>query len=132
LVWQKKYSPQNDEKHFSDSHEHLLVYARSIECFDIGLLPRTREADERYKNPDNDPRGPWKSSDLTRQEYRERDDYEIVSPKTGKRFSPPKGNSWGRPKDVVEALIKDNRIWFGPDGNGVPSLKRFLSEVKQA
>jgi len=131
LVWQKKYSPQNDEKYFSDSHEHLLVYAKSIETFDIGLLPRTKEADARYKNPDNDQRGAWKSSDLTRQEYRERDDYEIVSPKTGKRFSPPKGNSWGRPKDMVEELIKDNRIWFGPDGNSIPSLKRFLSEVKQ-
>ena len=131
LVWQKKYSPQNDEKYFSDSHEHLLVYAKSLENFEIGLLPRTKEADARYKNPDNDPRGAWKSSDLTRQEYRERDDYEIVSPKTGKRFSPPKGNSWGRPKDVVEDLIKDNRIWFGPDGASIPSLKRFLSEVKQ-
>lgn len=131
LVWQKKYSPQNDEKYFSDSHEHLLVYAKSLENFEIGLLPRTKEADERYKNPDNDHRGAWKSSDLTRQEYRERDDYEIVSPKTGKRFSPPKGNSWGRPKDMVEELIKDNRIWFGPDGESIPSLKRFLSEVKQ-
>jgi adenine-specific DNA-methyltransferase len=131
LVWQKKYSPQNDEKYFSDSHEHMLVYAKSLENFEIGFLPRTKEADARYKNPDNDPRGPWKSSDLTRQEYRERDDYEIVSPKTGKRFSPPKGNSWGRPKDMVEELIKDNRIWFGPDGNSIPSLKRFLSEVKQ-
>jgi len=130
LVWQKKYSPQNDEKYYSDSHEHLLVYARAIENFEIGLLPRTKEADARYKNPDSDPRGPWKSSDLTRQEYRERDDYEIVSPKTGKRFSPPKGNSWGRPKNVVEELIGDNRIWFGPDGDSIPSLKRFLSEVK--
>lgn len=131
LVWQKKYSPQNDEKYFSDSHEHILVYARSLECFDIGLLPRTAEADARYKNPDNDPRGAWKSSDLTRQEYRERDDYEIISPKTGKKFKPPKGNSWGRPKDVVESLILENKIWFGPDGNSIPSLKRYLSEVKQ-
>jgi adenine-specific DNA-methyltransferase len=131
IVWQKKYSPQNDERYFSDSHEHLLVYAKSKESFEIGLLPRTDEANARYKNPDHDPRGAWKSSDLTRQEYRARDDYEIVSPKTGKGFRPPKGNSWGRPQDVVEGLIKDNRIWFGPDGNAVPSLKRFLSEVKQ-
>lgn len=131
LIWQKKYSPQNDDKYFSDSHEHILAYAKSLDKFQIGLLPRTEEADARYKNPDNDPRGPWKSSDLTRQEYRERDDYEIISPKTGKRFSPPRGNSWGRPQAVVEELIKDNRIWFGPDGNSVPSLKRFLAEVKQ-
>ena len=131
LVWQKKYSPQNDDKYFSASHEHLLVFAKSIDQYQIGLLPRTEEADARYKNPDQDPRGPWKSSDLTRQEYRERDDYVIVSPKTGKRSSPPKGNSWGRPEEVVKELIRDNRIWFGPDGNSVPSIKRFLSEVKQ-
>lgn len=131
LVWQKKYSPQNDEKYFSASHEHILVYAKSLVDFEIGLLPRTKEADARYKNPDNDPRGPWKSSDLTRQEYRERDDYMIISPISGKQFSPPTGNSWGRPKDIVEQLIKDNRIWFGPEGNSIPSIKRFLSEVKQ-
>ena len=131
LVWQKKYSPQNDDKYYSDTHEHVIVFAKNIEKFEIGLLPRTEEANSRYKNPDNDPRGPWKSGDLTRQEYRERDDYEIVSPLTGKRFRPPKGNSWGRPKDIIEKLIKDNRISFGPDGNSVPALKRFLSEVKQ-
>ncbi len=131
IVWQKKYSPQNDEKYFSDSHEHIALYARNLESFCVGLLPRTEEANERYKNPDNDERGPWKPSDLTRQEYRPRDDYEIISPKTGKRFPPPKGNSWGRPKEVILDLIKDKRIWFGPDGNSVPQLKRFLSEVKQ-
>lgn len=131
IIWQKKYSPQNDEKYFSESHEHLLVYARLLDSFEIGLLPRTEEANARYRNLDNDPRGPWKPSDLTRQEYRPRDDYEIVSPKTGKKFRPPKGNSWGRPKEVIDQLIGDNRIWFGPDGNSVPSLKRFLSEVKQ-
>ncbi len=131
IVWQKKYSPQNDAKFFSESHEHILCYAKDKAEFQIGLLERTVEANARYKNPDNDPRGPWKASDLTRQEYRPRDDYEIVSPKTDKRFSPPKGNSWGRPKETVKELIADNRIWFGPDGNSVPSLKRFLSEVKQ-
>ena len=131
VIWQKKYSPQNDAKYFSDSHEFILVFAKNKEQFTIGMLPRSDEANSRYKNPDNDPRGPWKSSDLTRQEYRPNDDYEIVSPKTGKKFPPPKGCSWGRPQDKVEELIKDNRIWFGSDGNSVPSLKRFLSEVKQ-
>lgn len=131
IVWQKKYSPQNDAKYFSDSHEHILAYAKSLENFEIGLLPRSEEADARYKNPDNDPRGPWKSSDLTRQEFRERDYYPITNPKNGREFYPPAGNSWGRPRDTVEQLIADNRIWFGPDGNAIPSLKRFLSEVKQ-
>lgn len=131
IIWQKKYAPQNDAKYFSDSHEHILCYAKNIDSFSIGLLPRTKEANSRYKNPDNDPRGPWKSSDLTRQEYRPRDDYEITNPKTGKKFSPPKGCSWGRPQETVEEMIGDNRIWFGSDGNSVPSIKRFLSEVKQ-
>ena len=131
IVWQKKYSPQNDAKYFSDSHEHILASARSIEDFEIGLLPRSAEADARYKNPDNDPRGPWKSSDLTRQEYRERDDYIITNPSNGKQFRPPAGNSWGRPEATVKELIGDSRIWFGPDGNSIPSLKRFLCEVKQ-
>ena len=130
IIWQKKYSPQNDSKYFSDSHEYILCCAKNKESFEIGLLPRTEEANARYKNPDSDPRGPWKSSDLTRQEFRPNDYYAITSPKTGKEFYPPKGNSWGRPQEKIEELITDNRIWFGPDGNSVPSLKRFLSEVK--
>jgi len=131
VIWQKKYSPQNDAKYFSDSHEHILLFAKNKDLYAVGLLPRTEEANDRYKNPDNDPRGPWKSSDLTRQEYRTNDDYAIVSPLTGQSFRPPKGNSWGRPKANIEALISDNRIWFGPEGRSTPSLKRFLSEVKQ-
>ncbi|GAA0792308.1 site-specific DNA-methyltransferase [Marinobacterium sediminicola] len=131
IVWQKKYSPQNDAKYFSDSHEHILCYARNIEDFTIGLLPRSEEANARYKNPDDDPRGPWKSSDLTRQEFRERDYYAIVNPDNGMEFYPPSGNSWGRPESKVKELIDDGRIWFGPKGTSIPSIKRFLSEVKQ-
>lgn len=131
IIWQKKYSPQNDAKYFSDSHEHILLYAREKLNYSVGLLPRTDEANARYKNPDNDPRGPWKSSDLTRQEYRPNDDYDIINPTNGKSFRPPHGNSWGRPRANVEEMIKDNRIWFGPNGEAIPSIKRFLSEVKQ-
>jgi len=131
VSWQKKYSPQNDAKYYSSSHDHILIYCKDKSEFSIGLLPRTEAANARYKNPDNDPRGPWKVSDLTRAEYRKRDDYEIVSPKTGKKFSPPKGNSWGRPQATVEQMIKEDRIWFGPDGTSVPQIKRFLKDVKQ-
>lgn len=131
ITWQKKYSPQNDAKYYSSSHDHIFAYCKQKEKFKIGLLPRTEAANARYKNPDNDPRGPWKVSDLTRAEYRERDDYVIISPTTGKQFSPPKGNSWGRPQKTVEEMITDNRIWFGPDGNSVPQIKRFLTDVKQ-
>lgn len=131
IIWQKKYSPQNDAKYFSSSSDHILCYAKHKPSFNLNILPRTEEANSRYKNPDNDPRGPWKSSDLTRQEYRARDDYEITSPKTGKIFRPPKGNSWGRPKSVIEKLINENKVWFGPDGTSIPSIKRYLSEIKQ-
>ncbi len=131
IIWQKKYSPQNDAKFFSGSHDHIICFAKSIADFKLKLLPRTEEANQRYKNPDDDPRGAWKSSDLTRQEYRERDYYRIVSPTSGKEFLPPKGNSWGRPQQIVEKLISENRIYFGPDGNSIPSFKRFLGDVKQ-
>ncbi len=131
VIWQKKYAPQNDAKYFSESHEHLLVYARSKDEFCIGMLPRTDEANKRYRNPDNDHRGPWKSSDLTRQEYRSNDQFEIQSPKTGKVFTPPAGTSWRQPKDKILELVEDERVWFGTDGNAMPSLKRFLSDVKQ-
>ncbi len=130
LIWQKKYSPQNDAKYFSDSHEHILCYGKSIVDFEIGLLPRTEEANARYKNPDNDPRGPWKSSDLTRQEFRPNDYYAIVNPVNGMKFFPPEGNSWGRPESAIKDLIANNQIWFGPSGTSAPSLKRFLSDVK--
>jgi len=131
IIWQKKYAPQNDAKYFSENHDFLLCYARNIENFKIGLLPRSDEANSRYKNPDNDPRGPWKSGDLTRQEFRPNDQYEIVSPVSGKTFRPPSGTSWRRPQEKMRELIADNRIWFGPEGTAAPSEKRFLSEVKQ-
>ncbi|PCE64982.1 site-specific DNA-methyltransferase [Sediminicola luteus] len=131
IIWQKKYAPQNDAKYFSDSHEHILAYSKNKEFFKIGLLPRTEEANKRYSNPDNDHRGPWKSSDLTRAEYRPNDDFAIVNPINGMEFYPPKGNSWRQPKDKIEELISENRIWFGVNGDSRPSLKRYLSDVKQ-
>ena len=130
-VWQKKYAPQNDAKYFSESHEHILIYARSKDDFEIGMLPRTDDANKRYRNPDNDERGPWKSSDLTRQEYRPNDQFEIVSPKTGMTFIPPPGTSWRQPEIKIKELIAEDRVWFGKEGSSMPSLKRFLSDVKQ-
>jgi adenine-specific DNA-methyltransferase len=131
VVWQKKFAPQNDAKYLSASHDHILFYARSSESFKIGLLPRTAKADDRYKNPDNDPKGRWASGDLTRAEYRPRDHYEVISPQTGKVFLPPDGNSWRRPADVMVKLIEDGQIWFGETGNNFPRMKRYLSDVKQ-
>lgn len=130
VIWEKKYSPQNDAKWLSDSHDHILCYARNKEIWRPNLLPRTEAMDKRYKNYDNDPRGLWKSSDLSVKTYSSETDYPITTPK-GKVVNPPGGYSWRVSKNKLEEMIADNRIWFGKDGNNVPSIKRFLSEVQE-
>lgn len=136
VIWQKKYSPQNDAKYFSDMHDFLLVYARNrvnnenVSGWIRNLLPRTEEMNERYDNPDNDPRGVWKSSDLSVKTYSKDYDYTITTP-SGRVVNPPQGRCWRTSKENLQKLIKDNRIWFGPKGEGVPAGKRFLSEVQQ-
>ena len=130
VIWQKKFSPQNDAKYFSDMHDHILVYAKDKELFKINLLPRTSEMNKRYKNPDNDPRGPWTSSDLTVKTYSKEYDYPIKTP-SGKIIYPPKSRCWRTSKENFEKLVKENRVWFGEDGDNVPRLKRFLKDVKQ-
>ncbi len=129
LIWQKKYSPQNDARFFSEMHDHVLVYSRTAERWDRNLVPRTEKQDKAYKNPDNDSRGIWKASDLSRAEHRDRDFYGITTP-SGKVVYPANGRSWSRPPDEIERLRADNRLWFGTKGDAIPSLKRFLSEVK--
>jgi adenine-specific DNA-methyltransferase len=130
VIWEKKYSPQNDAKWLSDSHDHILVYAKNKELWRPNLLPRTEEMDSRYKNPDNDPRGPWKSSDMSVKTYSANSDYPITLP-SGRVVNPPESRCWVVSKDRYEELVKDNRIWFGSNGNNVPSIKRFLSEVQE-
>lgn len=130
IVWEKKFSPQNDAKYFSQNHEYLLCYAKSLERFDRNLLPMTDDQIARYTNPDNDPNGPWTSSDLTRAEYRERDYYAVITP-SGKQVFPAKGRSWNRPPQEIERLKTEGRLWFGENGDNVPRLKRYLSETKQ-
>lgn len=130
VIWEKKYSPQNDAKWLSDSHDHILVYAKNKEIWRPNLLPRSDEMDKRYKNPDNDPRGVWKSSDFSVKTYSKSNDYEITLP-SGRKVNPPESRCWVTSKDRFEELIREKRIWFGKDGNNVPSVKKFLSEVKQ-
>jgi adenine-specific DNA-methyltransferase len=130
VVWQKKYSPQNDAKWLSDDHDHILVYALNKEIWRPNNLPRTEEADARYKNPDNDPRGPWKSSDASVKTYSPNYDYPITTP-SGRIVNPPEGRCWFTSQERMKALIEDNRIWFGSNGTNVPSSKKFLSEVNQ-
>jgi len=130
VIWEKKYSPQSDAKWLSDSHDHILVYAKNKEIWRPNLLPRTEEMDKRYKNPDNDPRGPWKSSGLDVKTYSAAYDYPITTP-SGRVVTPPGSSCWRLSKERFQDYVAENRIWFGPKGNSVPSIKRFLSEVKQ-
>jgi len=128
VIWQKKYAPKSDSKHFSESHDFILVYAKQLDQFQLGRLPKTEKQTGRYTNRDNDPRGPWKASDVLRNEAR---DYAIFPVKlpSGREVLPPPGTSWRFTKEKFEELIADNQIWFGVDGNARPAYKRFLSEV---
>ena len=130
VVWQKKYSPQNDAKWLSDSHDHILVFAKNKNIWRPHPLPRTEEMDKRYKNPDGDPRGKWKPSGLDVRTYTAQYDYPIKTP-SGRIVHPPAGRCWGVPKERLQEMIADNRIYFGKSGNNVPAVKKFLSEVKQ-
>ena len=130
VIWEKKYSTQNDAKWFSDSHDFVLIYAKSKETWRPNLLPRTTEMDARYKNPDNDPRGPWQSDNLNVRTYSANCDYPITTP-SGRIVNPPKGRSWMCTRERYEQMLADNRIFFAKNGQGVPRVKRFLSEVKQ-
>lgn len=129
VIWQKKFSPQNDAKWLSDSHDFLLVYAKDKSTWRPNLLPRTAEMDSRYQNPDNDPRGPWSSSDMTVKTYSAEYDYEITTP-SGRKLKPTAGRCWNTSKENFQRLVDDNRVWFGESGNNVPRLKRFLTDVK--
>ena len=130
VIWEKKYSPQNDAKWLSDNHDFILVYAKNKEVWRPNLLPRSEEMDSRYKNPDNDPRGVWKTSDLSVRRKTEKDIYEIKTP-SGRIVLPPSGRSWGVSKENFQILLTENRVWFGKNGDSVPQLKRFLTDVKQ-
>ncbi|HAH58963.1 MAG TPA: site-specific DNA-methyltransferase [Bacteroidales bacterium] len=129
VIWEKKFSPQNDTKWLSDSHDHILVFAKNKDGWRPNLLPRTEEMDSRYKNPDNDPRGIWTSSDLTVKTYSESTDYPIKLP-SGRVVKPTQSRCWSVSKEKFNELSEDNRIWFGESGNNMPRLKRFLSDVQ--
>lgn len=129
VLWQKIHSIKNDAKYLSQNHDFILVYAKNKNNIHFNLLPRTAEMNSRYKNPDNDPRGPWQSGDLVANEERVNGYYDIASPKTGKIFNVPQGKHWVYSQENLIQMIADNRIWFGKDGNSFPRKKRFLSEV---
>ena len=129
LVWERAYAPKNDAKFISNSHDYVLMYAKNITQFVIGRLPRTAEANARYQNPDNDPRGVWKPSDMSVKTYTASCDYPITAP-SGRVIEPPAGRCWRLSKNAFLERLQDNRIYFGADGNSVPCIKRFLTELK--
>ena len=129
LVWERAYAPKNDARFISNSHDYVLMYARNLDSFIIGRLPRTEEANARYQNPDNDPRGVWKPSDMSVKTYNAACDYPITTP-SGRVIEPPAGRCWSLSKNAFLERLQDNRIYFGADGNSVPCMKRFLTELK--
>ena len=129
LIWERAYSPKNDARFISNSHDYVIMFAKNIDNFVIGRLDRTDEANARYQNPDNDPRGVWKPSDLSVKTYNAECDYPITTP-TGRIIEPPAGRCWRLSKKAFFERLQDNRIWFGSDGNSVPCIKRFLTELK--
>ena len=130
VIWQKVFSPKNSAKHLSEDHDYVLLYARDAEVWRPQLLPRSAESESRYTNLDDDERGVWSSSDLTARNYYGDGIYEVTGP-TGKIFKPATGTYWRVSRAKFDELNSDKRIWWGEDGNNMPRLKRFLSEVKE-
>lgn len=129
IIWQKVFSPKNTAKYFSEDHDYIIVYAKRKEIWSPQLIPRSDAAIARYSNPDDDPRGVWTSSDLTARNFYGEGIYKVTGP-TGKIFDSGKGRYWRQNLEKFRELDADGRIWWGENGNNMPRLKRFLSEVK--
>ncbi|MFN4324971.1 MAG: site-specific DNA-methyltransferase [Azonexus sp.] len=130
VLWQKVYSPKNSARHLSEDHDYIVIYAAKADAWKPNLLPRTAEQNAAYKNPDKDPRGVWKTSDLSARNYYSAGTYSITCPSGRVIEAPPKGMYWRVSKEKFEELNRDNRIWWGKDGSAIPQIKRFLHEVK--
>lgn len=127
LVWEKSDSPRNSARQFSSDHDHILVYAKTPE-WQPKKLPRTEKANSIYTNPDNDPHGPWLPGDPYANKPYSKGQYSIEGP-TGRTFSPPPGRYWRVSEEKLRELDGAGRVWWGPQGNARPSIKRYLSEV---
>lgn len=130
IAWQKKYAASNDNKSISSVHEYILCYTKSVNLWRPNLFDRPEELNAKYKNLDNDSRGPWYSTNLSVKTFSAKNYYEIISP-TGKKFLPPPTRCWVVSREKYFQLLEDNRIYFGKDGNSRPYQKTFLSEVQQ-
>ncbi|AOE83185.1 site-specific DNA-methyltransferase [Pseudomonas sp. TCU-HL1] len=130
VIWEKVYSPKNSARHFSEDHDFVLVYAKDAEQWTPNPMPRSEKQNERYKNLDQDPRGSWKPGDISARNFYSQGTYAIRCPGGRLIEKPPTGTYWRYSEEKLRELDADRRIWWGPDGNGVPAIKRFLSEVK--
>lgn len=130
VVWERAYAPINLKKNFSPSHDYMLVYGRDANIIETNGISRSDESDSRYNNPDNDPRGPWSSSDISVGPAIQENIYPVTTP-SGRVVEPPAGRSWRLSQKAFRERLADNRIWFGADGNGVPRMKRFKSELRK-
>ena len=130
IIWEKKFSPQNDDKYLTEAHDYIVLFAKSKEVWRPRLLPRTEEQTAAFTNPDNDLRGAWTSGDLTSKTKAQGHSYCITSP-SGKQHYPPTGRQWAPAKETFEGMLSEGRIWFGKSGENFPRAKQFLSEVQQ-
>ncbi|WP_019345299.1 site-specific DNA-methyltransferase [Mycolicibacterium conceptionense] len=129
IIWQKVYAPKNSALWFSEDHDYVLVFARDKKSWNPRQLPRTPEMEARYKNPDNDPRGPWKAADMTARNPYDAGVYPVTTPSGRVIPGPPRGRYWSISESKFKELDADNRIWWGTDGDNTPAVKRFLTEV---
>ena len=131
VIWQKNYSPKPTVQQFSSDHDYIVVYAKGGEDWKPGLLPRTEQQNAAYKNPDNDKRGPWKAGDLSLRNYYSKGVYQIKTPGGRIIKGPPSGRYWAISEESLWEMDRDNRIWWGEEGNNVPAIKQFISEVRE-
>lgn len=130
VIWQKMDSPKNTARHLSEDHDYIVIYALKAETWRPGRIQRNEAMIARYKNPDNDPRGPWLLSDLAARNFYAAGRYAITTPSGKVIDGPPAGSYWRISEDRFKELELDNRIWWGKTGNNRPGMKRFLSEVR--
>ena len=126
--WEKHRAPKNDNKYITVNHEYILLFSKNKSLASIKKRPRSEENIKGFVNPDNDTRGPWTSGPLLAPTFTKNTVFPIINPH-GKEVYPPKGKCWSFNREGIEKLKLDNRIWFGEDGNNVPRIKRFLSEL---
>jgi len=131
IIWQKMDSPKNSAKHLSEDHDYIVLYAKRSDIWRPNKIARTETMIARYKNPDNDSRGPWLLSDLAARNSYNEGRYSITTPSGRVIEGPPAGSYWRVSREKFDELNRDSRIWWGKNGNNRPGIKRFLTEVQE-